>query len=158
VVRLLVERGAHQRDVVRADASRECRRRAGRSVLEQVPRDVVVPAADGHAEGGHAVERVFRVHVGAALDEEPHHVEAPLVGGEEQRGRAVARPGVDVHAGVEERRDLGAIAAARGVPQRLRLGGRLLRGQGECGDERPNEGCDRHVHILTGNRRPPARA
>ena len=139
------ERGTHQRDVARPDARGERHRRAAGAVLEQVARDVVVAASEGHADGGRAVERVLRVDVGAALDEQADDLEAPLVGREDQRRHAVARPDVHVHAGLEQGGDLCTVPVTGGVPQGLGLGRGFLCRDGGGGKERAEENRERHV-------------
>ena len=75
----------------------------------------VCPLSSAHVHRRRAVEGVFDVHVGAALDEELDDLGVAALGGLEERGRAVAELGVDVRAFVEHRLDLGGVALARGL-------------------------------------------
>ena len=113
------ERGRDERHVAALDRLRQDAGRALRSALEQQRHDGRMVVHHRHVDGAHLVEGVLRVDVGAAGDQQLDDLEVPLVGGERQRRRAVARLRVDVGPLVERRRDARGVPGARRGPELL---------------------------------------
>ena len=108
-----------ERHVAALDRLLEDAGRALGPALEEQRHDRGLVVHHRHVDGAHLVEGVLGVDVGAAGDEQLDDLEVALVGGEGQRGRAVACLRVHVGPLVECRRDLGRVPGARRRPQIL---------------------------------------
>jgi hypothetical protein len=94
-----------------------------------------------------AIEGVLEAHVGAAIEQDLHDLEVPVVAGVEERRRAVAELGVDVDPLVEELFHRRGVSLAGRVLELLRLGRRRCLREREDGGERDQKFHD--VSLMT---------